>query len=258
MQGPYLRKYGVETTVDFVLFETDGVDFRTDAAHASGDTTIMKDEGAEANTSNGFTDEGQGYSIVLTATEMEAARIVVYVVDQGTKAWLDTALVVETYGNASAMHAFDLDDAEPDVNVAKISDDATAADNLELFIENAKGTDHKALISTDAQDLSGSLDVNTKTLTDSVITAAKIAADAFTSDEFATSGLNAIADALLGRDVSNVEDTAGTHSLAAVILSILEWALSGTTWTIKKTTGDTFTLKTVTTDADAEPVIGVT
>lgn len=34
------------------------------------------------NITNGFVDEGQGYSITLTATEMEGARIVVYVVDQ--------------------------------------------------------------------------------------------------------------------------------------------------------------------------------
>jgi hypothetical protein len=104
-----LRKYGVQTTFNFTLFEVDGIDFRVDAAHASGDTKVMKDEGAEGNTTNGFTDEGQGYSIVLTATEMQAARIVVYVVDQSTKAWLDTSIVIETYGNASAMHAFDLD-----------------------------------------------------------------------------------------------------------------------------------------------------
>jgi hypothetical protein len=72
-QGPFLRKYGVQTTIPFDLYEVDGVDLRVDAVHAAGDTKIMKDEGAEANTTNGFTDEGQGYSIVLTATEMEAA-----------------------------------------------------------------------------------------------------------------------------------------------------------------------------------------
>ena len=110
-QGVHLRKYGVETTIDFDLIKVDGVDFRADAAHASGDTKIMKDEGTEANTSNGFTDEGQGYSIVLDATEMSAARIVVYIVDAATKAWLDSAFIVETYGNASAMHALDLDTA---------------------------------------------------------------------------------------------------------------------------------------------------
>lgn len=111
MPQKHLRKYGVQTTLDFVLYETDGVDFKVDAAHASGDTTVMKDEGVEANTTNGFTDEGQGYSIVLTATEMQAARIVVYIVDQGTKVWLDDYLVVETYGHASAQHAVDLDDS---------------------------------------------------------------------------------------------------------------------------------------------------
>ena len=121
MQGPFLRKYGVQTTVDFQLYEIDGVDFKVDAVHASGDTTVMKDEGAEANTANAFTDEGQGYSIVLTAAEVTAARIVVYIVDQATKAWLDTAFVVETYGDASAMHAFDLDVATQDVNVDTIA-----------------------------------------------------------------------------------------------------------------------------------------
>lgn len=109
-QGVHLRKYGVAATIDFELYEIDGVDFRVDAAHASGDTKIMKDEGAEANTTNSFTDEGQGYSIVLTATEMQAARIVLYIVDSATKAWLDKSIVIETYGNASAMHAMDFDD----------------------------------------------------------------------------------------------------------------------------------------------------
>jgi len=111
MQGPYLRKYGIETKIDFVLYATDGASLKADAAHASGDSVIMKDEGAEANTDNGFVDEGIGYSITLTATEMQAAHIVVYVIDQTSPAvWLDDALVIETYGNASAQHAFDLDD----------------------------------------------------------------------------------------------------------------------------------------------------
>lgn len=104
MQGVHLRKYGTQTTIDFELYEIDGVDFKTNAAHAAGDSKIMKDEGDEANTTNGFTDEGQGYSIVLTATEMQAARIVLYIVDQSTKVWLDKSVVIETYGNASAMH----------------------------------------------------------------------------------------------------------------------------------------------------------
>lgn len=109
MQGIHLRKYGVEAKIPFVLYEVDGVDLRVDGADAGSDCTIMKDEGAEATCDNDFVDEGMGYSITLTATEMEAARIVVYVVDSATKVWLDDAIIIETYGNASAMHAFDLD-----------------------------------------------------------------------------------------------------------------------------------------------------
>ena len=104
MSKVYFRKYGESTTFNFDLFEIDGIDFKTDTVHVSGDTKLMKDEGAEANTTNGFTDEGQGYSIVLTATEMEYARGRLYIVDQGTKAWLDTGITIETYGHASAQH----------------------------------------------------------------------------------------------------------------------------------------------------------
>jgi hypothetical protein len=119
MQGTTLRKYGVQATINFELFEIDGIDFRIDAVHAAGDSVIMKDEGAEASTANGFTDEGKGYSLVLSATEMQAARIVIYLSDlTATKVWLDKAIVIETYGHASAMHAFDFDTATQNVNVA--------------------------------------------------------------------------------------------------------------------------------------------
>ncbi|HUW18629.1 MAG TPA: hypothetical protein VMW16_04940 [Sedimentisphaerales bacterium] len=112
MQGIFLRKYGAETKIDFDLYETDASDLKTDAVYASGDTKIMKDEGAEADTVNGFADEGHGYSITLTAAEMQAARVKVYVVDQTSpKVWLDTTLVVETYGNANAQHSFDVEKA---------------------------------------------------------------------------------------------------------------------------------------------------
>lgn len=113
-----LRKYGEAATINFALFEADGVNFRTDAVYAAGDIQISKDEGAEANTTNGFTDEGTGYSLALTATEMEAARIVLYIVDQtATKVWLDREIVIETYGNASAQHALDLDTALEDQTI---------------------------------------------------------------------------------------------------------------------------------------------
>lgn len=62
-------------------------------------------------------------------------------------------------------------------NAIQISGDATAADDLELLVENAKGADHKVLVSTDAQDLSGTLDVNAKTVTDGAISESTFDAD---------------------------------------------------------------------------------
>ncbi len=112
MQGVHLRKYGVAATIPFELYEVDGVDFRVDAVHTAGDSTRVKDGGAEINTTNAFVDEGKGYSITLTAGEMQAAEIVVYIVDQtATKVWLDKAIIIETYGHAAAMHAMDFNDA---------------------------------------------------------------------------------------------------------------------------------------------------
>jgi len=112
MQIRASQKYNQAYTLNFDLHEVDGVDMRVDATFATGDITIMKDEGTETNTSNLPTDEGGTYSLVLTAAEMSAARLVVKIIDQtGTKVWLDISIQFDTYGNASAQHAFDLDTA---------------------------------------------------------------------------------------------------------------------------------------------------
>lgn len=71
--------------------------------------------------------------------------------------------------------------------------------------------------------------------------------------------LLAIADAVLKRGVGNVEDDADPHSLGAVILGMFESSAPGTTWTTYKTDGVTvFAIRTLTEDAAALPVVGVT
>jgi len=157
MQGVHLRKYGVETKIDFELYEVDGVDLRTDAVDAGSDCNIMKDEGAEATCENDFVDEGRGYSITLTATEMEAARIVLYIIDSATKVWLDKVIVIETYGNASAQHAMDFDDAVRGGMTALPNAAADAAGGLPV---------------SDA----GELDLDTKLANTNEITAARMGA----------------------------------------------------------------------------------
>jgi len=70
--------------------------------------------------------------------------------------------------------------------------------------------------------------------------------------------LQSVADNVLSRNVSNVESTAPEHSLATVILALLEMSMSGTTMTIKRTDGTTVHVtKTITLDANASPITGI-
>lgn len=69
----------------------------------------------------------------------------------------------------------------------------------------------------------------------------------------------AIADAVLSRDVSNVEATAPEHSLCYVVLAASEASVSGTTLTVNRTDGVTpFTTKALTATPGAAPVTGIT
>jgi hypothetical protein len=140
-----LGKYNQAKTITFDLVAPDGVDLITNATFAAGDVVLMSDEGVEANTTNLPTDEGTGYSLVLTAAEMSMARGRIYIIDQtGTKVWLDKSIGIETYGDPNAEHAFDLDTATQDVNAIQISGDATAADNLEAMYDGTGYTDDNA------------------------------------------------------------------------------------------------------------------
>jgi hypothetical protein len=118
----YLRKYGAEAIIPFELYKLDGTGLKTDAASATGDITLYRDEGSnEVLDADAFVDEGVSYSLVLSATEMTAKHIIVHIIDQSSpQVWLDKVLIVETYGNASAQHIFDLGLATQSVNVASI------------------------------------------------------------------------------------------------------------------------------------------
>lgn len=112
-----LRKYGVSTTLEFPLMKRGVADLAVgvDWTPAAGDVKISKDGGAAANVTNLPVAKAMGntatWEIVLTATEMQAARIAITIADAATKVVEDDGLVVETYGHASAQHEFDLDAA---------------------------------------------------------------------------------------------------------------------------------------------------
>lgn len=211
-----LRKYGVATTILFPLITRDAVDFKTSAPLASGDIKISKDEGAFANTTTTTpTEEGQGwYSIPLTATEMQAARIMLSLIDQtNPKAWEDQAIVIDTYGHASAQHEFDLDLAVQDTNLTKWK--GTVPENLtgtflQVSIERWKNTIPDDLtagfVKTDVRNWVGS---NPNALVSGRVDVYVAAAIAQT-----------IADELLKRAISNVEGAVTWESLAGAVAAL--------------------------------------
>lgn len=123
--GIELRKYGVSTTVRFPLVKASSQNFAVsgDYTHASGDVKISKDGGAAATATNSPSavtmGNGAYWTLTLTATEMEAAEIIVTIIDAATKAVEDQMVKIHTHGHASAMIVADLSAANLAANVTQ-------------------------------------------------------------------------------------------------------------------------------------------
>jgi hypothetical protein len=121
----YLNKYGVARKIRIPLLKAGSTNHAVSAdwTPSAGDVKISKDGGAAANVTNLPTAIAMGNSTIwefsLTATEMQAAQVNVTVGDSATKAVEDDGFDIETYGNASGQHAFDLNTAT--VQVASFS-----------------------------------------------------------------------------------------------------------------------------------------
>ena len=125
-----LREYGVAATLEIpvVIAGDTALAASTDYTPASGDAKISKNGGTLANltTTPSFVG-GSGSKLLqisLSATEMQAERVVVQIVDTAIE---DQFVMIETYGHSSATHEmFPCD-------VKKIDDDDDAADKLGLM-----------------------------------------------------------------------------------------------------------------------------
>ena len=146
------REKNEATTVYFPLWDySDGRAMKVDATFAAGDVTIMIDGGAPANSTNLPVDEGEFYSLVLTAGETNGATICIKVKDQTVPAvWYDAAIILETdpevnvrkwNGTAVTTSATT---QKPEVSAFDISDDSTAANNLEAVLDGTGGVDLRA------------------------------------------------------------------------------------------------------------------
>jgi len=145
-----LAKYGQALTIEFPVLVLNGGGFAAtgDWTPATGDTKVSKSAGAVANTTNNpsaVTGTGSVlWTLTLTATEMQSERVTVQIVDAALE---DTVIIIHTYGNASALHAVDLDDSVRAGLTALPNAAADAAGGLP--ISDAGGLDLDAQIGTD-------------------------------------------------------------------------------------------------------------
>ena len=208
----FLAKYNQAKTITFDLFKVDGIDFEPAATFAIGDVKIMQDEGIEANTTNLPTDEGQGYSLVLTAAEMSAARIKIYIVDQDvTKIWLDTSVSVETYGHASAEHEFDFD--TPALTAAAVTADIDSSSTQLAAILADTGTDIPATLAT----IAGYIDTEITTLLTNLSAVGTTATGIQTDLDNATDGLGALKALIDALTTANAAVKAKTDQLTFTV-----------------------------------------
>lgn len=273
----YNLEYGVTATITFALVDFGATDFEaTPVTFASGDTQISKDGGTFANTTNNPSHVGNGvYKLVLTATEAQAYNVAISVIDQtDPKEWEDQLIVATTVNHASAQipnfHADVVeisgdstaaDNAELmfdgtgyaggttplDVNVKQVSGDATAADNLELDYD---GTGYAKANST--------IGVCSLVTTCTTVTTCTANTDMRGTDSAYTgTPPTAIenADALLTRDIGNVEGSAPVHSMTSMVLKLVSRfvAVTGVTYRTDGTT--THMTQTPTVDASADPIV---
>lgn len=84
------REWGIATTINFVLYTSDGP-LDVNEVDGGSEVSLSCDEGAETEATNDFVDEGTYYSIAITAEEMECARIAVVVAATDTNvAFIET------------------------------------------------------------------------------------------------------------------------------------------------------------------------
>jgi hypothetical protein len=104
----FLSKYGVARHIYIPIVKRAVVDFAVSAdwTPTAGDVKISKDGGAFANVTNlptaiASANTGAVWDFSLTATEMQAAQVMVVISDASTKAVEDQAFIIQTHGHAS-------------------------------------------------------------------------------------------------------------------------------------------------------------
>jgi hypothetical protein len=231
---PFLSKYGVARHIYIPMVKRAVVDHAVSAdwTPAAGDVKISKDGGAAANVTNLPVAIAMGNSTIwdfsLTATEMQAAQVVVTIADTATKAVEDSAFVIETHGNASGQFQVDFADSVRAGLTALPNAAAEAAGGL-----YTRGTGAGQI----RQDANGRIDANAKAWIDGTIPAVNVTGVPLVDDKYLLGTIYATPNTAGLMDV-NAKQAGGTAwgSGAVTAASIAAAALNGKgDWNIGKT-----------------------
>ena len=287
----YLSKYGVARHIYIAIPKAGSANHAVNAdwTPAAGDVKISKDGGAAANVTNLPTAIAMGNSTLwdfsLTATEMQAAQIVVTVSDSATKAVDDTGFSIETYGNASAQHPFDLGtassaqtgDAYAVVNSGTHGNAAlkTLLDAIDDYVDTEVAaikakTDALPSDPADASDIAAAFtalqshgDATWSTATGfSTLDAAGIRSALGLASANLDTQIAALptadenADALIGRNIEGGSSTGRTVAQALAFLRN-KWTVSGGTLTVYAADDSTTSWTAAVTQTAGDPVSAV-
>lgn len=226
-------------SVDIVYTEPVVIGYVPEAQHTLTSTTETQIDDIETDT-NSLNDTKVPGTFAFTGTDVHAT------LDSEVVNLADDAITSAKFDESTAYPVKSADTGA--TQVARVGADS---DTLETL------SDQLDAVTTDTNELQtdwtndGRLDV----ILDAIL------ADTGTDGVvIATATAQAIADEILIRGVSNVEDSADAASLAAMILAAFESVISEAgTWTIYKTDhSTTFTTRTVTRDASTNPIVEVT
>jgi len=173
----YNIKYGEAATLDFALYDSNSPWALYETAPATADCNLFRDQGSSESLDNAITDEGPFMSWQISAAEAQCKVATLVIKDASSPPlFMDKVIHITTFGNASALHAFDLDDGVPPVDITHVAGDAVT-DNGDGRLEvNVEEIGDSAVPVTTATLLSDSID--TTVFKDNVRFVLKTAIDA--------------------------------------------------------------------------------
>lgn len=251
-------RYGVAETFDFKLYNADGT-LDVDEVDGGTEVSLSCDEGAETTATNDFADEGNFYSIALTAAELKCERVAVVIAATTTEVFfIETSALdpgVVTFGTAQSatgttiVLAASTSFADDLINGATVvitggtgagqsrvitdwvssTDTATVAtwttnpDSTSVYEVYATPSSTFAADSITASVIADNA-IDAGAIATDAITAAKIAADAVGASELATDAIGAAeiaADAVGAAEIANAAIDAATFAAGAVDASAI-------------------------------------